>query len=84
MPLLREEAEKLSNNELEQGVIETIIDRDDLFAVLPFMKINSKAYLYNREKTLSEATFIDVNDTITEGGNLRRESCEAAHSGWRR
>ncbi|HBQ8741812.1 TPA: phage major capsid protein, partial [Klebsiella pneumoniae] len=52
MPLLREEAEKLSNNELEQGVIETIIDRDDLFAVLPFMKINSKAYLYNREKTL--------------------------------
>ncbi|EOC0617292.1 hypothetical protein ACI1CW_004692, partial [Escherichia coli] len=23
MPLLREEAEKLSNNELEQGVIET-------------------------------------------------------------
>lgn len=67
MPLLREEAEKLSNNELEQGVIETIIDRDDLFAVLPFMKIDSKAYLYNREATLSEATFIDVNDTITEG-----------------
>ncbi|EFF6507864.1 phage major capsid protein [Escherichia coli] len=67
MPLLREEAEKLSNNELEQGVIETIIDRDDLFAILPFMKINSKAYLYNREATLSEATFIDVNDTIAEG-----------------
>lgn len=67
MPLLREEAEKLSNNELEQGVIETIIDRDDLFAILPFMKISSKAYLYTREATLSEATFIDVNDTITEG-----------------
>ncbi|EDK9786262.1 phage major capsid protein [Salmonella enterica subsp. enterica serovar Give] len=67
MPLLREEAEKLSNNELEQGVIETIIDRDDLFAILPFMKIDSKAYLYNREATLSEATFIDVNDTIAEG-----------------
>ena len=49
MPLLREEAEKLSNNELEQGVIETIIDRDDLFAILPFFKVNSKAYLYNRE-----------------------------------
>lgn len=59
MPLLRDEAEKLSNNELEQGVIETIIDRDDLFAVLPFMKINSKAYLYNREATLSEATFTE-------------------------
>ncbi|EOD9050088.1 Uncharacterised protein [Klebsiella pneumoniae] len=67
MPLLREEAEKLSNNELEQGVIETIIDREDLFAVLPFFKVNSKAYLYNREATLSEAGFIDVNDVIAEG-----------------
>ena len=67
MPLLRDEAEKLSNNELEQGVIETIIDRDDLFAVLPFMKINSKAYLYNREDSLSEASFIDVNDVVPEG-----------------
>ena len=67
MPLLREEAEKLSNNELEQGVIETIIDRDDLFAILPFFKVNSKAYLYNREATLSEAGFIDVNEVIPEG-----------------
>lgn len=33
MPLLREEAEKLSNNQLVQGVVEEIIDRDDL---LPF------------------------------------------------
>ncbi|MGJ2648806.1 major capsid protein, partial [Salmonella enterica subsp. enterica serovar Paratyphi A] len=73
MPLLRDEAEKLSNNELEQGVIETIIDRDDLFAVLPFMKINSKAYLYNREATLSEAILIDVNDTITEGAATSTE-----------
>ncbi|KMJ44962.1 phage capsid protein [Xenorhabdus khoisanae] len=67
MPLLREEAEKLSNNTLEQGVIETIIDREDLFAVLPFMKVDSKAYLYNRESELSEAQFIDVNDEVPEG-----------------
>lgn len=67
MPLLRDEAEKLSNNQLEQGVIETIIDREDLFAVLPFFKVDSKAYMYNREATLSEAGFIDVNDIIPEG-----------------
>ena len=67
MPLLREEAEKLSDNTLEQGVIETIIDREDLFAVLPFMKVDSKAYLYNRESELSEAEFIDVNDVVPEG-----------------
>ncbi len=38
MPLLREEAEKLSNNQLVQGVVEEIIDRDDLFAILPLHK----------------------------------------------
>ncbi|MGL3036158.1 hypothetical protein [Acinetobacter baumannii] len=43
MPLLREEAEKLSNNQLVQGVVEEIIDRDDLFAVLPFVQVNGKA-----------------------------------------
>lgn len=67
MPLLADEAAKLSNNELEQGIIETIIDREELFAVLPFMKVNSKAYLYNREKELSEASFLDPNDTVPEG-----------------
>lgn len=67
MPLLREEAEKLSNNTLEQGIIETIIDREDLFAVLPFQKVDSKAYVYNREATISEADFIDVNEVIKEG-----------------
>lgn len=67
MPLLIDEAKKLSNNELEQGIIETIIDREELFAVLPFMKVNSKAYLYNREKELSEASFLDPNDAVPEG-----------------
>lgn len=67
MPLLKEEAEKLSNNTLEQGIIETIIDREDLFALLPFFKVNSKAYVYNREDKISEASFIDVNEAIPEG-----------------
>jgi hypothetical protein len=68
MPLLRAEAEKLSNNMLERGVIEEIIDKEDLFAVLPFMKVDGKAYVYNRESTLSEGDFIDpVNDTVPEG-----------------
>lgn len=67
MPLLKVEAEKLSNNMLEAGVIEEIIDRDDLFAIFPFMRVNGKAYVYNREKTISEAPFVDPNETITEG-----------------
>lgn len=67
MPLLRVEAEKLSNNELVAGVITEIIDKEDLFAILPFMKVNSKAYVYEREKTLSEAEFLDPYDTVPEG-----------------
>lgn len=67
MPLLKTEAEKLSNNQLEQGVIEEIIDRDGMFAMLPFTAVKGKAYVYNRENTLSEADFLDPNDTVVEG-----------------
>ena len=73
MPLLREEAEKLSNNTLEAGVIDEIIDRDDLFAVLPFMKVNSKAYMYNREDTLAGADFLDPNEEIKESASTFKE-----------
>lgn len=66
MALLRAEAEKLSNNDLEAGIIEEIIDRDDLFAILPFMGVNGKAYVYDRENALPEANFLDPNDAITE------------------
>ncbi len=67
MPLLQVEAEKLSLQQLERGVIEEIIDRDDLFALVPFMPVNGKAYLYNREKTLSEADFLSPYDVVNEG-----------------
>jgi hypothetical protein len=66
MPLLRVEAEKLSRESLEAGVIEEIIDREDLLAVLPFMQVVGKAYVYDRENTLSEADFLDPNDTVNE------------------
>ncbi|PQI11195.1 major capsid protein [Acinetobacter baumannii] len=69
MPLLREEAEKLSNNQLVQGVVEEIIDRDDLFAILPFTQVNGKAYVYNREKTLGGANWLDPNEVIEEEGS---------------
>lgn len=68
MPLLRAEAEKLSNNVLEQGVIEEIIDKDAMFALMPFKRIVGKAYLYNRENTLSEAEFLDPYEDVPEGG----------------
>lgn len=76
MALLKVEADKLSNNQMVAGVIEEIIEKDDLFAVLPFVRVNSKAYVYHREDigaqnniTLGAGmpTFLDPNDTVIEG-----------------
>ncbi len=66
MPLLTAEAEKLSQNMLVQGVVENIITSDQLFALLPFSPVDGKAFVYNREKTLGSAEFVDTDDTITE------------------
>lgn len=76
MPLLKVEADKLSNNQMVGGVIDEIIEKDDLFSVLPFVRVNSKAYVYHREDEGAQnnitqgsglPTFLDPNDTITEG-----------------
>lgn len=73
MPLLKTEAEKLSNNQLEAGVIEEIIDKDEMFALLPFMQVTGKAYVYDREDTLASADFLDPNDTVNEGASTFTE-----------
>lgn len=66
MALLRAEAEKLSNNQLIAGVIEEIIEKDELFALLPFVGVNGKAYVYDRENAMSTASFLSVNDEVPE------------------
>lgn len=67
MPLLRAEAEKLSQTDLVRGVIEEIITKDSVFNLLPFVRVNGKAYVYDRENTLSEGDFLDPNDVVNEG-----------------
>lgn len=69
MPLLREEAEKLSENQLVRGVITEIIDKDDMFAILPFTRVNGKAYVYNREGELATAAWLDPNEVVPEGAS---------------
>lgn len=66
MALLKAEAEKLSNNQLIRGVITEIIDRDAMFGLLPFVKSNSKAYVYNRENSIGSVDFADPNDAVNE------------------
>lgn len=77
MPLLKAEADKLSNNQMVAGVIDELIEKDDLFSVLPFVRVNSKAYVYHREDVTSAQnnitqgaglpTFLNPNDTVVEG-----------------
>jgi len=66
MPLLRAEAEKLSNNQLVAGVIEEVLDTDGMFSMLPFVQVNGKAYVYDRENGLAGADWLDPNETINE------------------
>ena len=73
MPLLRAESEKLSNNQLISGVIDEIIERDDLFSVLPFTRVNGKAYVYNRENTLAGADWLDPNEVVNESASTFTE-----------
>lgn len=73
MPLLKQEAERLSNNQLIAGVIDEIIERDDLFALLPFVGVNGKAYVYNRENTLGSADWLDPNDPVNESAATFQE-----------
>lgn len=77
MALLKAEAEKLSNNDLVAGIIEEMIDRDDLLALLPFVGTKGKAYVYNREDETDMVdhlnqggtpgiSFLDPNDAVPE------------------
>lgn len=67
MPLLRETAELLSQTQMERGVIEEITNRDDLFALFPFMHVDGKSYTYHREDTISEGDFLDPYEAVPEG-----------------
>jgi hypothetical protein len=73
MPLLEVEAKKLSNNDLIRGIVEEIIDTDELFNFLPFVKTEGKAYVYNREGTLASAQFIVPNVDVPESASTFTE-----------
>lgn len=66
MPLLKSAADKLSADQLERGVIEEIINRDEVFSMLPFKNVNGKSYVYNRENTIAGGAFLSVNEDVPE------------------
>jgi hypothetical protein len=66
MALLLEEAAKLSNDMLLQGVVETIVKDSPVLQRLPFIEIVGNGLTYNQEKTLPSIDFYDVGDEWTE------------------
>ena len=66
MALTLAEAEKLSNDVLLQGVIETIIKDSPILQELPFIQIVGNGLTYTQEKTLPTVDFYDVGDTWVE------------------
>ncbi len=66
MALTLDEAAKLSNDMLLQGVVETIIKDSPVLQRLPFIELAGNGLTYNQEKTLPEIDFYDVGDTWAE------------------
>ncbi len=59
------ESAKLSQDMLIAGLIETIIEVNPIFDVMPFTEIEGNALAYNRELVLGDAQFAGVGGTIT-------------------
>jgi len=66
MALTLNEAAKLSNDMLLQGVVETIVKDSPVLQYLPFIEIVGNGLTYNQEKTLPNIDFYDVGDTWAE------------------
>lgn len=73
MPLLKVEADKMSANQLVAGLVEEVITVNEMFGLLPFVQVNGKAYLYQRENVLPTVDFLDPNDTVTENAGTYQE-----------
>ncbi|MBA7643567.1 hypothetical protein ES703_51298 [subsurface metagenome] len=66
MALTLDEAAKLSNDMLLQGVVETIVKDSPVLKQLPFIEIVGNVLTYNQEKTLPTIDFYDVGDPWSE------------------
>lgn len=65
MALTLIEAQKLSTDTLQAGVIETIVRESSVLQMLPFQEIVGNAYAYNVEKALPTVAFRNVNEAYT-------------------
>ncbi len=67
MALTLVESAKLAQDQLQRGVIETIIEDSPVLESLPFITVSGNSYKYNQENQLGGAEFFPVNGAWTEG-----------------
>ncbi|WP_030737195.1 major capsid protein [Streptomyces sp. NRRL S-31] len=66
MPLTLTEAAKLSQDDLQRGVLETFVQESPVLDRIPFLTIQGNAYAYNEEATLPGVAFRSVNEAYPE------------------
>ncbi|MCC6224709.1 MAG: phage major capsid protein [Thermoleophilia bacterium] len=67
MPVLLSESAKLTLDQLQLGVIETIIEESPMAGVMPFIQVEGNSHKYNQELSPGTAQFYAVNATWSEG-----------------
>ncbi len=71
MPWTLAEAQKMTNDVLLKGIIQTIITQSDLLKKIPFKDIVGNGETYLRESTQPTAGFYSPNDVWTESTGTR-------------
>lgn len=66
MALTLAESAKLSQDDLQRGVLETFVQESPVLDRIPFLPIEGNAYAYNEEATLPGVAFRNVNEAYTE------------------
>lgn len=75
MAMTLPEAAKLSETDLQRGVIETFVQESPVLDRIPFLTIAGNAYAYNEEATLPGVAFRSVNESYTEStGTVNQKS----------
>ncbi|WP_371588043.1 major capsid protein [Streptomyces virginiae] len=76
MTLTLAESAKLSQDQLQRGVIETFVQESPILDRLPLLKIAGNAYRYNEESTLPGVSFRAVNEAYPESTGTLNQKIE--------
>jgi hypothetical protein len=70
------ESAKLSQNDLQRGVVETFVQESPVLDRIPLLPIQGNAYAYNEEATLPGVEFRAVNSAYSESTGTVNERTE--------